>query len=165
MKAFVAMGTLAFVVLALPTSADAHKLKQVRRELMLKGYDQIEFTRTKAPFAVNACRGSKRLHLHVDWYGKVTVTDDTPTGSCPTEAEYTVETEAEPINEPKTTKTEAKNENSTVSVAPLKTAKTVPENPVGTEPEPNDEPKNVGCKKFFPSVGMTLTVPCAEAGT
>jgi len=34
MKAFVAMGTLAFVVLGLPTSADAHKLKQVRRELM-----------------------------------------------------------------------------------------------------------------------------------
>jgi hypothetical protein len=65
MKASVVMGILAFVVLGFPTSADAHKLKQVRRELMLKGYDQIEFTRTKAPYAVDACRGSKRLHLHV----------------------------------------------------------------------------------------------------
>ena len=127
MKAFVAMGTLAFVVLGLPTSADAHKLKQVRRELMLKGYDQIEFTRTKFPVWVNACRGSKRLHLHVDWYGKVAVTNDAPTGSCPTEAENTVAV-----------------------------------NTVETQAEPKDEPMNVGvgCKKFFPSVGMTLTVPC-----
>ncbi len=85
MKAFVAMGTLAFVVLGLPTSADAHKLKQVRRELTLQGYDQIEFTRTKFPVWVNVCRGGERLHLHVDWYGKATVTNDTPTGSCPNE--------------------------------------------------------------------------------
>ncbi len=42
MKASVVMGILAFVVLGFPTSADAHKLKQVRRELMLKGYDQID---------------------------------------------------------------------------------------------------------------------------
>ena len=157
MKASVAMGTLAFVVLGLPTSADAHKLKQVRRELMLKGYDQIEFTRTKAPYAVNACRGSKRLHLHVDWYGKVTVTDDTPTGSCPTEAENTVETEAEPKNEPKTA---AENENSTISAASMETDKTVEEITVGTETEPKDEPKNVDCKKFFPTIGRSLTVAC-----
>ncbi len=87
---------------------------------MLKGYDQIEFTRTKAPYAVNARRGSKRLHLHVDWYGKVTVTDKTPAGSCPTEAENTVETEAEPKN----------------------------------------EPESVDCKKFFPTIGRSLTVAC-----
>ncbi len=128
MKAFVAMGTLAFVVLGLPTSADAHKLKQVRRELMLKGYDQIEFTRTKFPVWVNACRGSKRLHLHVDWYGKVAVTNKTPRGSCPTEAENTVavntvEIQAEPKDEPKTTNT-------------------------------------ADCKKYFPTIGRTLTVPC-----
>jgi hypothetical protein len=36
MKASVAMGTLAFVVQGLPTSANAHKLKQVRRDLMSK---------------------------------------------------------------------------------------------------------------------------------
>ena len=159
MKAFVTMGTLAFVVLGLPTSADAHKLKQVRRELMLKGYDEIEFTRTKAPYAVNACRGSKRLHLHVDWYGKVTVTNDSPTGSCPTAVENTVETEAEP----KTTKTEAGNEQSTISAASMERDKTVEENTVETEAEPKDLPKTakkVGCKKFFPAVGMTLTVAC-----
>jgi hypothetical protein len=34
---------------------------------------------------------------------------------------------------------------------------------VDAEATPAEEPKvsrNVGCKKFFPSVGMTLTVPC-----
>jgi hypothetical protein len=156
MKASVALGVLAFVILALPTSADAHKLKQVRRELVLKGYDQIEFTRTKFPVWVNACRGSKRLHLHVDWYGKVTVTNDTPRGSCPTEQENTVavntvETQLEPKDEPKTTKTGTENEKSTISAAPLE-----------PEAEPKDEPMNVavGCKKFFPAVGMTLTVSC-----
>jgi len=160
MKASVALGALAFVILALPTSADAHKLKQVRRELMLKGYDQIEFTRTKAPYAVNACRGSKRLHLHVDWYGKVTVTDKTPAGSCPTEAENTVETKAEPKNEPKTIKTEAENEQSAISAASMERDTTVEENTVGTETDPEDEPESVDCKKFFPTIGRSLTVAC-----
>ena len=160
MKASVAMGTLAFVILGLPTFADAHKLKQVRRELMLKGYDQIEFTWTKAPYAVNACRGSKRLHLHVDWYGKVTVTNDTPTGSCPTEAGNTVETEAEPKNEPKTTKAEADYEQSTISAASMERDKTVEENTVATETEPKDEPESTDCKKFFPTIGRSLTVAC-----
>ena len=163
MKASAAMGTLAFVVLGLSTSAYAHKLEQVRRELILQGYDQIEFTRTKAPFAVNACRGSKRLHLNVDWYGKVTVTNETPTGSCPTEAENTIETEAEPKNEPKTTKTEAENENSTISSVPMETDKTVEGNTVETEAKPKDEPettRNGGCKRFFPTIGKTLTVAC-----
>ena len=128
---------------------------------MLKGYDQIEFTRTKAPYAVNACRGSKRLHLHVDWYGKVTVTDKTPAGSCPTEAENTVETEAEP----KTTKTEAGNEQSTISAASLERDKTVEENTVATETEPKDETERTDCKKFFPTIGRSLTVACEQAGT
>ncbi len=160
MKASVALGALAFVILALPTSADAHKLKQVRRELMLKGYDQIEFTRTKAPYAVNACRGSKRLHLHVDWYGKVTVTNDTPTGSCPTGAENTIETEAEPKNERKTTKAEADYEQSTISAASMERDKTVEENTVATETEPKDELESTDCKKFFPTIGRSLTVAC-----
>ena len=160
MKAFVAMGTLAFVVLGLPTSADAHKLKQVRRELMLKGYDQIEFTRTKFPVWVNACRGSKRLHLHVDWYGKVAVTNKTPRGSCPTEAVNTVEAQAEPKNESKTApiKTDAENENSTISTASWDKNETI-ETEITARDEPNFS-TNVGCKKFFAAVGMTLTVPC-----
>lgn len=132
MKASIAMGTLAFIVLG-STSADAHKLEQVRRQLMSQGYDQIEFTQTKAPYAVDACRGSKRLHLHVDWYGKVTETNDTPTGSCPTEAVNTIETEAEPKNEPKTTKTQAEIENSSISAAPREGLKLFKDNAVKTE--------------------------------
>jgi len=84
MKAFVAMGTFAFVVLGLATSAHAHKLKQVHRELSSQCYEQIEFERTKFPVWVNACRGGERYDLHVDWYGKIK--KKTRTGSCPTEA-------------------------------------------------------------------------------
>ena len=63
----------------------------------------------------------------------------------------TVETQPEPKNELKTTKTEAENEQSTISAASME-----------PEAEPKDEPMNVavGCKKFFAAVGMTLTVPC-----
>jgi hypothetical protein len=55
-------------------------------------------------------------------------------------------------------KRDAKNENSTISTASLGKDETI-----DTEETPTEEPeanKNVGCKKFFPSVGMTLTVPC-----
>jgi len=68
--------------------------------------------------------------------------------------------------------TQAENENSTISTAtaaPIKT-QTVNENStistaalVDGEETPAEETKvskNVGCKKFFPSVGMTLSVPC-----
>lgn len=89
----------AFLFLALSTTANAHKLEQVRRELKEKGYDHIEFTRTKAPFAADVCRGSERLHLHIDWYGKITVTDDAPSGSCPSDDQDLVETESDPSQE------------------------------------------------------------------
>ena len=49
-------------------------------------------------------------------------------------------------------------ENSTISTASLDKSETI-----DTEETLIEEPKvnrNVGCKKFFPSVGMTLTVPC-----
>ena len=49
-------------------------------------------------------------------------------------------------------------DNSTISTASLDKSETI-----DTEETPAEEPKvnrNVGCKKFFPSVGMTLTVPC-----
>jgi len=59
----------------------------------------------------------------------------------------------------------SENENSTITAAPLETDKTVAVNTVETQAEPKDEPKitknvGVGCKKFFPAVGMTLTVAC-----
>jgi hypothetical protein len=55
-------------------------------------------------------------------------------------------------------KTDAENENSTISTASLDK-----EEAIETEAISKDEPetnRNVGCKKFFPAVGMTLTVPC-----
>jgi len=100
MKALLAMPTVAFVVLAMSTSAYAHSVERVRRELRLQGYDHIEFTRTKFPVWVNACRGETRVHLHVDSYGKII--KKTAAGSCPTEAENDVETEAGPRHQPKT---------------------------------------------------------------
>jgi len=57
----------------------------------------------------------------------------------------------------------AKSENSIIASAPFKKHKSVQENSVETVAEPKDDPKttkNLDCKKFFPAVGMTLTVPC-----
>ena len=147
MKASVAIGTLAFVVLGLLTSAYADNLLFVRRKLMLLGYEQIEFVRNKPPFDVNVCRGTKRFRLHVDSYREIT--KKTPTGSCPTEAG----TEAEP---------------KTINTVECKRffpaiGETLTVACVETEAKPKDEPKarrNVGCKRFFPSIGKTLTVAC-----
>jgi hypothetical protein len=55
-------------------------------------------------------------------------------------------------------KTETKNESSSISTASLDKDETIE-----MEIKAKDEPKvarDVGCKKFFPSVGMTLTVSC-----
>lgn len=162
MKAFVVMVTLAFVVLAnVVTPAYAHKLKQVRRELNSQGYEQIEFERTKFPVWVNACRGGQRYHLHVDWYGKIK--KKTRTGSCTTDAEYTDETATKPIGEPQTTKTGVNTQNSSISPASMETDETVEESAVEIETEPTDESKSsntLDCKKFFPAIGKSITVPC-----
>ncbi len=55
-------------------------------------------------------------------------------------------------------KTEAESENSTISTATLAASETaeVKEAPAAK----TKANTNVGCKKFFPTVGMTLTVPC-----
>ena len=55
-------------------------------------------------------------------------------------------------------KTETKHENSSISTASLDKDETIE-----METKAKDEPevtRNVGCKKFFPSIGMTLTVTC-----
>jgi hypothetical protein len=67
-------------------------------------------------------------------------------------------------------KTEAESENSTISTASVEPSKSVePTSETKTEDKTEakkaagEEPKvsaNVGCKKFFPTVGMTLSVPC-----
>ena len=58
-------------------------------------------------------------------------------------------------------KTETKNENSTISTALVDTDETVKTETTETKAKDEPEaPRNVTCKKFFPTVGMTLTVPC-----
>ncbi len=55
-------------------------------------------------------------------------------------------------------KTETKNESSSISTASLDKDETIE-----VEIKAKDEPKvarDVGCKKFFPTIGMTLTVSC-----
>ena len=47
-----------------------------------------------------------------------------------------------------------------ISATSMESDQTVEENTVETEAEPKDEAKNVDCKKFFATIGMTLTVPC-----
>ena len=59
---------------------NAHNVDRVSRELRQQGFDQLEFSRTKPPFKLDACRGGERFHLHVDFYGKVT--EQTSIGSC-----------------------------------------------------------------------------------
>jgi hypothetical protein len=55
----------------------------------------------------------------------------------------------------------AETENSSISAANGKVAELKVDLPKSSEPEKKVAvAKDVGCKKFFPSVGMTLTVPC-----
>ena len=63
-----------------------------------------------------------------------------------------------PIVAPELSKTES--ENSSISLASADVvAKTTEPNTVATASEDTSS-KSSDCKKFFPSVGMTLTVPC-----
>ena len=48
-------------------------------------------------------------------------------------------------------------ENSSISPASLETATSSDESKAAAEPKAR---KNVGCKKYFPTAGMTLSVPC-----
>ncbi len=52
----------------------------------------------------------------------------------------------------------ARSENSSISLAIAKTA--AAEKPEKAELAKEASAKPVDCKKFFPSVGMTVTVPC-----
>ena len=62
-----------------------------------------------------------------------------------------------PVNTDTPEKAEAEVENSTISTATLDTTETVAEKASTKEAKASP---SVGCKKFFPTVGMTLTVPC-----
>lgn len=157
MKASVAISTLA-VVVGLATSAYAHTAEKVRRELESQGYDQIEFKRKKVPFWVDACHGTERFHLHVDYYGKIT--KKTVTGPCPgresPEAAATSPEAATPA-------LAIENENSSIATTGQETDKSVEAKASGTAVAPKAEPKaakSTECKRYFPATGTTLTVTC-----
>ena len=64
-------------------------------------------------------------------------------------------------------KSEMENQNSTISTASLDNSyfncKTLSVGCVVAKARPSEKTKNLGCKKFLPSVGMTLTVPCKDS--
>ena len=158
MKASLAILAVALVV-GLATPAYAHRAEQVRRELQLQGYDQIEFKRKKPPFWIDACLGAERLHLHVDYYGKIT--KKTATGPCPgreAPEAAAISPKAAPPGQAMVV-----NENSSISTAGPKVDKSVGTKAADTEAEPKDRTKaanSAECKRFFPATGMTLTVSC-----
>jgi hypothetical protein len=64
-------------------------------------------------------------------------------------------------------KSDMDNQNSTISTASLRNSyagcKTLSVGCVVAKARPSEKTKNLGCKKFLPSVGMTLTVPCKDS--
>lgn len=153
------VGIILLVILASVTNVYAHKAEQVRRELQSQGYDQIEFKRTKPPFWIDACLGAELLHLHVDYYGKVT--KKTVTGPCrgrESPEAAAVETEAASPG-----RAVVVNENSSISTARQEVDKSVKTKAVDTvaEPEPRSKGANKAeCSRYFPATGLTLTVAC-----
>jgi hypothetical protein len=91
---------------------------------------------------------------------KVHVTEETPAAETSDVAK--VESEAQPA------KKAAVNENSSISTAALpkaeettdETAKAAAETTDTATVDTPNAGKKIDCKKFFPSVGMTLSVPC-----
>jgi hypothetical protein len=65
-----------------------------------------------------------------------------------------IEPETAPAN------TAAVNENSSIGVAKSEAAEVETPKPAKSEPAKREAKVETDCKKFFPSVGMTLTVPC-----
>lgn len=52
--------------------AEAHSPQAVRYKLRDSGYSRIRFTDRVLPiYQLNACRGGRRFHLHVNYYGEV----------------------------------------------------------------------------------------------
>lgn len=85
--------------------------------------------------------------------------DQSERSSVSTAKADTNETGATKVEAAKTTsaKAESETENSNITTATLQGEKNVA---AGDRVEEVKADKNVGCKKFFPTVGLTLTVPC-----
>jgi hypothetical protein len=60
MRARFAVEALIFVAFAWAASASAHDIDEVRSVLRQQGFDQLEFSRTKPPFKLDACGGGER---------------------------------------------------------------------------------------------------------
>lgn len=134
------------VVLAWATNVSAHKAQQVRSDLESRGYDRIEFKRTKPPFRIEACLGEQLFDLRVDFYGKIT--KKTVTGTCPgrAAADDGIVTE-----------------NSSIATADGEAGGGIATKPTETSAGPEAQPKaakTIECKRYFPATGMTHTVPC-----
>ena len=152
MRAGFAVGTL--ILVAWATSAYAHDIDEVRSELRKQGFDQLEFSRTKPPFKLDACRSGERFHLHVDFYGKII--EQTSIGSCGEEAPAAA-TAAPP---PGTPPTDApSNEASSITTtADVTRPKPLP----AAETPVKQAPAKELCSRYFPQVGQTMRVPCGQ---
>jgi hypothetical protein len=138
-RASFAAGVLVFVALNGATPAYAHNVERVRRELLEQGYEQLEFSRIKPPFKLDACRDGQKFHLHVDYYGKVT--EQTPIGSCGEDAAQVPAAEPPPVAAP--------------AIEPP------PEAAPASRGDKNspDETQEL-CARYFPELGRTIRVPC-----
>ena len=152
MRARFAVEALIFAAFAWAAPVWAHSTEEVRRSLREQGYDQLEFSRTKPPFKLDACRGGERFHLHVDYYGKIT--EQTPFGSC--EGDAAVPPAGPPGAAP--TDTSSDEASSITSAAPAP-----PQNlSRGGEKLPKQSPARELCARYFPAAGKTLQVPCSQ---
>ena len=75
----VALGGLAATISMLAVApASAHTPQKVRYMLQDRGFYRIHFTDRYLPtYRLNACRRGKRFHLHVNFYGEVTLLERT----------------------------------------------------------------------------------------
>ena len=144
MRPPLALLVLIFVASMWSLPASAHGVEKVRRELREQGFDQLEFSRTRAPFKLDACRGGERFHLHVDFYGKIT--KQTQIGSC-AEDKGVIDDDG------------VSYENSSITTAAPDEA---------TEPSRNADapappsPKEELCSRYMAGIGKTLRVPCDQ---
>lgn len=154
MRARFALQALIFVALAWATAAWAHNIEEVRRALRQQGYDQLEFSRTKPPFKLDACRGGERFHLHVDFYGKIL--EQTAAGSCGEDAAGLPAATTAPGAPP----TDASSDEGSSITSPA--AAQPPKPSLDAAKPPKQAPAQELCARYFPEVGKTLRVPCGQ---
>lgn len=154
MRARFAVEALIFAAFTWAAPVWAHNTEEVRRSLREQGYDQLEFSRTKPPFKLDACRGGERFHLHVDYYGKII--EETSIGSC--DGDAAVPPAAAPPPGAAPTDTSSDEASSITSPAPAQP----PNLSRDAEKLPKQAPARELCARYFPAVGKTLQVPCGQ---